>query len=82
MDNAIKEEEIDKIREIVEKNEKIDHLDKITSKSVGNKFIVIIKFSVDGSMTVSESHQIAGKLKADIMESKCIYDVVVHVNPV
>lgn len=82
MDNAIKIEEIEKIKEIVEKNDKIDHLDKITSKSVGNKFIVIIKFSVDGNMTVNESHQIAGKLKSDIMQSKSIYDVVVHVNPV
>ena len=82
MDNVIKIEEIEKIKEIVEKNDKIDHLDKITSKSVGNKFIVIIKFSVDGNMTVNESHQIAGKLKSDIMQSKSIYDVVVHVNPV
>ena len=82
LDNAISNDTIKNIEEIIKKNEKIDHLDKITSKSVGNKFIVIVKISVDGEMTVNESHKVAGKLKADILEIKNIYDVIVHVNPV
>ena len=81
LDNAMSPKEIEEIQQIINSYEKIDHFDKITSKSVGNKFIVIVKISVDGNMTVNESHSIAGKLKADIMKLKNIYDVIVHVNP-
>lgn len=81
MDVSMAKDEIEKIKEIINNEKEIDHFDKITSKSVGNKFIVIVKVSIDGEKTVNESHRIAGKLKADIMELKDVYDVIVHVNP-
>lgn len=81
LDVSMDEKEIEKIKEIIKTYKKIDHIDKVTSKAVGNSFIVIIKVSVDGNMTVSESHEIVGKLKAEILEQKNVYDVVVHVNP-
>lgn len=81
MDVSMSKDEIEKIKEIINNEKEIDHFDKITSKSVGNKFIVIVKVSIDGEKTVNESHRIAGKLKADIMELKDVYDVIVHVNP-
>lgn len=81
MDVSISPEEIEKIKEIIKNEKEIDHFDKITSKSVGNKFIVVVKVSIDGEKTVNESHRIAGKLKADIMGLKDVYDVIVHVNP-
>lgn len=81
MDVSMAKDEIEKIKEIINSEKEIDHFDKITSKSVGNKFIVIVKVSIDGEKTVNESHRIAGKLKADIMELKDVYDVIVHVNP-
>lgn len=81
MDVSMSSGEIEKIKEIIKNEKEIDHFDKITSKSVGNKFIVIVKVSIDGEKTVNESHRIAGKLKADIMELKDVYDVIVHVNP-
>ena len=74
--------EKEKICDIVKRYGEIDHIDKITSKSVGNKFIVIVKVSVDGNMTVNESHDIAGKLKAKVMELKDVYDVIVHITTV
>lgn len=82
MDTSISEGEKEKIYEIVKRYGEIDHIDKVTSKSVGNKFIIIVKVSVDGNMTVNDSHRIAGKLKADILEMKNVYDVIVHINPV
>ena len=82
LDVSMKEDEIEKIKEIINSYEKIDHIDKVTSKAVGNSFIVIIKVSVDGGMTVKESHDIVGKMKAEVMKQKNIYDVIVHVNPV
>ena len=81
LDNSMGNEELENIKKIISKHDEIDHFDKITSKSVGNKFIVIVKISINGEMTVNESHHIAGKLKSEIMEMKNIYDVIVHVNP-
>ena len=81
LDVSMTEEEIRKIEDIIKTYEKIDHIDKVTSKAVGNSFIVIVKVSVDGNMTVKESHEIVGKLKAEILEQKNVYDVIVHVNP-
>lgn len=82
MDSAMKEGEIETIYEMIKKHGEIDHIDKVTSKSVGSKFIVIVKVSIDGNMTVNESHKIAGMLKAELMELKNVYDVIVHINPV
>ncbi len=82
LDVSMTDEELDTIKNLIKKYEQIDHIDKITSKSVGNSFVVIIKVSVDGNMTVNESHDIVGKMKAEIMKQKNIYDVIVHVNPV
>ena len=82
LDKSMPEKEIDEIKETIKSYEKIDHIDKVTSKAVGNSFVVIIKVSVDGDMTVSESHDIVGKMKAEIMKQKNVYDVIVHVNPV
>ena len=81
MDKSISEQKMGEIIEIVKDFQKIDHIDKITSKTVGKQFLIIVKVSVDGKMTVNESHKIAGKLKAQIMELHEIYDVIVHINP-
>ena len=82
LDKSMSEKEIEEIKEIIKAYEKIDHIDKVTSKAVGNSFVVIIKVSVDGKMTVSESHDIVGKMKAEVLKKKGVYDVIVHVNPV
>ncbi len=82
IDKSMSEKDLEKINEIIKSFKNIDHIDKVTSKAAGKSFVVIIKVSVDGNMTVNESHEIAGKLKAEVMKLKDIYDVVVHVNPV
>lgn len=82
IDRSMDDVEIKEIESIIKTYKNIDHIDKITSKSTGKSFIVIVKVSVDGNMTVNESHQIAGKLKSDIMKLKNVYDVVIHINPV
>ncbi len=82
IDRSMDDVEIKEIESIIKTYKNIDHIDKITSKSTGKSFIVIVKVSVDGNMTVNESHKIAGKLKSDIMKLKNVYDVVVHINPV
>ena len=82
MDKSISDDKMQQIVEAVKEFEKIDHIDKITSKTVGKQFLIIVKVSVDGEMTVNESHDIAGKLKAKILEINDIYDVLVHINPI
>lgn len=82
IDKSINEVKLEEIREIIRSFKSIDHIDKITSKAAGKSFVIIIKVSVDGNMTVNESHDIAGKLKARVMELKDVYDVIVHINPV
>ena len=81
MDKSISNEKMEEVIEIVKSFEKIDHIDKITSKTVGKQFLIVIKVSVDGNMTVNESHNIAGKLKAKVLKLQDIYDVIVHINP-
>lgn len=81
-DKAIDETVKEEIKQIIQGYDDIDHIDKITSKATGKAFIVVIKVSVDGNITVNKSHEIAGKLKADVMKLKDVHDVVVHINPV
>jgi cation diffusion facilitator family transporter len=81
LDKSISEKEKKEIEDMILFDSKINHIDKITSKSVGNKFIIIIKLSVDGNMTVNESHSIATKIKYEVLKRENVYDVVVHVNP-
>ena len=81
MDKSISEEKMQEIVEKVKSFDEVDHIDKITSKTVGKQFLIIVKVSVDGEMTVNQSHIIAGKIKAKILENNEIYDVIVHINP-
>jgi cation diffusion facilitator family transporter len=81
LDKSINEKEKKEIEDIILCESKIDHIDKITSKPVGNKFIIIIKLSVDGNMTVNESHSIATKIKYEVLKMENVYDVLIHVNP-
>ncbi|MBQ8299837.1 MAG: cation transporter [Clostridia bacterium] len=82
IDKSMNETKLEEIKEIIKSFKDIDHIDKITSKAAGKSFVIIIKVSVDGNMTVNKSHEIAGKLKAKVMELKDVYDVIVHINPV
>ena len=60
----------------------IDHVDSITAKPIGINYILIVKVSVKGSMTVSQSHSIAAKIRKDVRSLQSVKDVVVHINPV
>lgn len=59
----------------------VDHIDSISAKPIGINFIIIVKVSVNGEMTVNESHSIAADIKEKIKECKNVSDVVVHINP-
>lgn len=81
MDESINELNKNEITNIINNYSEIDHIDKITSKPCGNKYIIIIKVSIDGNMTILEGHNIVGKLKAELLNLEYVHDVIVHVNP-
>lgn len=77
IDKVLKEDVIKAIESI----EGVDHVDDVTAKPVGVTFIIIVKLSVVGDMTVQEGHSIAAKVKHKLKGFKNVSDVIVHVNP-
>lgn len=59
----------------------VDHVDEITAKPIGVSFIIIVKVSVPGNMTVEQGHGIAAQIRQKIKGCKRVGDVVVHINP-
>jgi cation diffusion facilitator family transporter len=59
----------------------VSHIDSIRSKPVGMRYILLIKVSVPGELTVFESHRIAGIIKEELVGHGEVADVVVHINP-
>ncbi len=66
---------------LVSKINGVDHIDSINAKPVGAGYILLIKVSVDGEMSVNESHKIASEIKARVKDIKGVKDAVVHINP-
>jgi len=60
----------------------VDHVDEITAKPIGVGFILIVKISVQGDLTVLQGHSIAAQVKEALLKNKSVSDVLVHVNPV
>lgn len=60
----------------------VDHVDSVVAKPIGVSFLVIVKVSVHGGMSVSESHIIAAKIRQQVKTCRNVNDVVVHINPV
>ena len=70
------------ITDTIEAIKGVDHIDDIMAKPIGVNYIIIVKISVIGSMTVNESHVIAAKIRAGVRKLGKVGDVVVHINPV
>lgn len=81
MDTNINQSFKESTCKLVESIEGVDHVDSINAKPVGAGFIMIIKVSVDGEMSVNESHKIASEIKARVKDIKDVRDAVVHINP-
>lgn len=82
MDTNLEQKKTDEIIEYIEKNEDILHVDSIISKPVGEKYIIIIKLSMDGMLTLDYVHKVIGKIKAELVNKyDFISDVIIHANP-
>lgn len=72
--------EADLVKEI-EGFKGILHVDSMTAKPLGVHYLLIIKLSMDGNMTVFESHDIVTDIKMHLKKLTNIEDVVIHINP-
>lgn len=81
MDTNIDSKTIDKIRQIVLKIRGISHIDDITSKPTGLKYLIIIKVSVPGNITVNTAHKAAAIIRRRVNKLDKIADTIVHINP-
>ncbi len=81
MDTNINNKFRSDIIKIIETINGVDHVDNVTAKPIGIGYILIVKVSVKGEMTVNESHSVAARIKERLKEGKYIGDVVVHINP-
>lgn len=68
-------------RTLVAAAEGVDHLDQVRVRPVGSRFSVVIKLSVAGGMSVSESHRICHLIEDALMRNPDVADVLIHVNP-
>ena len=81
MDTNIDTDFANKITGIITCINGVDHIDSINAKPVGVGYIIIIKVSVDGEMSVNDAHGIAACIKDEVKHVSCVKDVIVHINP-
>jgi len=81
MDRNVDNKKKDEILAAIGQVEGIDHIDDVIAKPVGVNYIIIVKVSVQGNMTVNKSHSIAARIKERLKGIKKVSDVVVHINP-
>ncbi len=70
------------MRRKVESVDGVEHLDSLVSKPLGVKYLLIVKVSVDGNLTVFRGHDISYQIKHQLKQFKLVDDVIVHLNPV
>ncbi|NLJ41960.1 MAG: cation transporter [Clostridiales bacterium] len=81
MDTNMDDKLMERLQNEIESIPGVDHVDSISAKPIGVSFIIIVKVSVAGSMTVEAGHAVAAQIKERIKGNKNVGDVLVHVNP-
>lgn len=82
MDNNMNKIELNEIEKIIMKNKFVFHVDDIVAKPVGIKYMLMIKVSMDGNITLNEAHKQSGKIKASILKKRDeVMDAIIHINP-
>lgn len=82
VDHACDEVTENELRQLVEQNQNVMHIDLLQTRIFGNKIYVDIEIALDGTLTLQEAHGIAEKVHDDI-ESYFpkVKHIMVHVNP-
>lgn len=80
MDTMIDQDIKDELFEIIGGIEGVDHVDTITSKPIGLTFLLIVKISVDGNLSIIKGHQIGDQVKKTLLNYNYVDEVIVHLN--
>lgn len=82
MDTNIDDIKKKEICKEIENHKEILHVDSLNSKPVGDRYVIMLKISMDGNITLNEAHKVAGRLKDELIKKfDYIYDIITHINP-
>jgi len=82
MDGNVPPNFIDKVTQLAESVERVEHVHDIRGRRSGQYMIIDLKLEMDPCMTVKESHDVAKKVKKLIFDGfPNVGDVMIHINP-
>ena len=82
VDHAMPEEDVDKIKQIVESVNGVIHADSITTRLFGSRAFVDVEISADDNLTLLQAHEIAESVHYAIETNfPQVKHCMVHVNP-
>ncbi len=82
VDKACDKKTTEYIRDIVMQNEEVKSIDSLQTRLFGNKMYVDMEITLDGDMTLKESHNVAENIHLAIeKEFPLVKHCMVHVNP-
>lgn len=81
-DEACDEETINKIYNVINKQEGVMRIDDVKTRKFGNKIYVDVEISADGEKTLTETHEVAENIHISIENDiDMVKHCMVHVNP-
>ena len=81
-DEACDEETVNKIYNVINKQEGVMRIDDVKTRKFGNKIYVDVEISADGDKTLTETHKVAENIHMSIEKDiECVKHCMVHVNP-
>ncbi len=81
MDRALDDEILQRMRAQILAVKGVDHIDSVVARPIGEKFLMLIKISVDANLTIQAGHDISDQVKGSIMDFEEVADVLIHLNP-
>lgn len=82
VDKSCDKEVIDKVINVIEKNESVKNIDDIKTRQFGNKAYVDVEISVDENLLLKDAHKVAEEIHNSVEnEINIVKHCMVHVNP-
>lgn len=82
VDKSCDKEVIDKVINVIEKNENVKNIDDIKTRQFGNKAYVDVEISVDENLLLKDAHKVAEEVHDSVEnEIDFVKHCMVHVNP-
>lgn len=82
LDEQVDDQFIEKIKKLIRKCKQVKNINQIDIIKSGHYYKAIIQISVDGNLSLSDSHKIAHQVEKNILtKEKKIKYITIHVNP-